>query len=144
MTPSAPIELTLELPCTPGQAFDAYVDMGSWWDPRYTSDAQTFTGVSLTPGLGGPIVEQHADGSSEQWGTVSLWQPGLLLSYSFVLAHESGVPSQVMVRFAASPSGTTLHFQHGGWNEDNIDDRRRFTDWAPLLAGLLQRVRRSG
>lgn len=135
-----PIEVTLPLPCPPAEAFQAYVDLGSWWDPMYTADAQTFTGVLVTPGLGGAIVEQHADGSEQEWGRITLWQPGMLLCHSFLLAHDSGVPSQVMVRFAPAADGSTLHFEHGGWNEDNLRDRARFEDWPVLLEGFRRRV----
>ncbi|WP_114560377.1 SRPBCC family protein [Desertihabitans aurantiacus] len=142
MPPLMPIRLDLELPVAPAAAFDAYVDLGSWWDPRYTSDATTFSGVAVTPGPGGEIRELHADGSSQLWGTITLWQPGTALSHSFVLAHDTGVPSQVLVTFTARPGGSLLRLQHGGWNEDNATDRDRFTDWATVLAGLPARVHR--
>ncbi|WP_156609350.1 SRPBCC domain-containing protein [Auraticoccus cholistanensis] len=137
---TAPLEYRTELACPPARAFDTYTDLGSWWDPMYTADAQTFTGVRVERRLGGSIVEEHADGAEYVWGTITLWQPGMLLSHSFLLAHETGVASQVLVRFAPAAGGTELHLQHGGWNEDNLADRSRFTDWPVLLEGLRRRV----
>ncbi len=141
---TAPLEYRTELSCPPPQAFEAYVDLGSWWDPLYTADAQTFSGVRVERRLGGTIVAEHADGSEHEWGTITLWQPGMLVAHSFVLAHDSGVPSQVMVRFAPSGTGSVLHLQHGGWNEDNLVDRARFTDWPVLLAGFRRRLSATG
>jgi hypothetical protein len=130
-----PIHVDLELECSPGRAFEVYVDdIARWWDPMYTADAATFDGVLIKPGVGGAVVESHRDGRCIVWGRVTVWQPGRRLAYTSVLAQTAEHPSEITLAFAATADGCAVAFDHGGWNAGNASDRARFNDWPKLLA----------
>ena len=47
------------------------------------------------------------------------------------------------MQFEQEDRGCTVRFEHGGWNERNSADRRKFGDWPLLLgrfAALAERV----
>ena len=37
------------------------------------------------------------------------------------------------MRFTPHGDGCRVHFEHGGWNDGNGTDRRKFRDWSVLL-----------
>jgi len=130
-----PIRVSLALRCPPDHAFDTYARrIGEWWDPRYTADADTFTGVTIEPRVGGRVVEHHGDGRDVVWGTVTVWQPGRILAYTSSLAQAPGHPTRIELAFAPDDDdGAVVLFQHGGWDEDNAADHDKFSDWPQIL-----------
>ena len=46
----APIRRDLTVPCDPHEAFEVFTSgMGTWWDPVYTPDADSFTTIEVEP-----------------------------------------------------------------------------------------------
>ena len=129
-----PIALSYTLTCPPEQAFDAYVRrVGDWWHPDYTASPATLETVVIEPRVGGRVYERHSDGREFQWGEVTVWEPARRLAYTSTLAQSRAHPSEITVRFAPLAGGSSVHFEHGGWNEDNAKDRQKFGDWSLLL-----------
>jgi hypothetical protein len=134
-----PITHEYLLRCSPEHAFDAYaVRIGDWWPAMYSADASTFSGVSIEPHVGGAVLEEHRDGETHRWGEVTAWERGRLLSYTSTLAQTRESPSVIMVRFSPAGAGCRMIFEHGGWNERNQDDRRKFGDWPLILARFVE------
>ena len=134
MSDLAPISFEYRLTCSPEHAFDAYTKrIGEWWDGRYTANADTFERVTIEPGVGGRVWEGHRGGAEYDWGTVTVWEPGRRLVHSFALAQDPANPSEVAVEFAQDGDGTVVAFEHRGWTEANVADRRKFGDWPVLL-----------
>ena len=134
MSDLSPISFEYRLACTPDEAFDAYTrGIGDWWDGRYTANAETFESVTIEPGVGGRVYESHRGGDEYEWGEVTAWEPGRRLVHTFALAQDPAHPSEVAVEFMPEGDGSVIHFEHGGWTEDNVGDRKKFGDWPVLL-----------
>jgi hypothetical protein len=130
---NAPIAFEYDLPCSPEAAFAAYTRIGEWWDPRYTANADTLRDVTIEPRVGGRVVATHSDIGVDDWGEVTLWEPGRRLVHTFTLAQDREHPSEVAVEFAPGGAGCLVNFAHGGWTVANVSDRKKFGDWPVLL-----------
>jgi uncharacterized protein YndB with AHSA1/START domain len=135
-----PIAFSYELPCGPAEAFAVYTErIGEWWDARYTANAETFESVVIEPRAGGSVYETHSDGARYDWGEVTVWEPGRRLVHTFTLAQDAAHPSEVSVEFVPEGDGCKVRFEHGGWTDENVADRKKFGDWPVMLdrfAGL--------
>jgi hypothetical protein len=134
MSDLSPISFEHKLACSPKQAFETYTGrIGEWWDGRYTANADTFETVTIEPRVGGRVWESHQGGAEYDWGEVTVWEPGRRLVHSFALAQDPANPSEVAVEFGQDGNGTVVAFEHRGWTEANVADRRKFGDWPVLL-----------
>jgi uncharacterized protein YndB with AHSA1/START domain len=134
MSDLSPISFEYRLACGPEEAFDVYAGgIGEWWDGRYTANAETFEGVTIEPGVGGRVYESHRGGDEYEWGEVTEWEPGRRLVHTFALAQDPAKPSEVAVEFIPDADGSVVQFEHGGWTEDNVGDKKKFGDWPVLL-----------
>ncbi len=131
---TSPIVHELSLSCTPERAFEVFTaKMGSWWDPEYTGNPDTYTTITIDPRRRGQITDRHSDGAEHDWGEVSAWDPPARVAFSFTLAQDRAFPTVVRATFVPSDAGTQVTFEHDGWTEYNADARSKFGDWAYLL-----------
>jgi uncharacterized protein YndB with AHSA1/START domain len=135
---TAPITFEYALRCSPERAFATYTGLiGEWWDPRYTVNAETLESVTIEPRVGGRVYAQHGDLGRDDWGEVSVWEPGRRVVHTFNLAQEPQHPSVVTVEFepgeGADGERCTMRFAHAGWTEANVSARKKFGDWPVLL-----------
>lgn len=132
---TSPITHDYALPCTAGEAFETYVGrIADWWDPRYTANADTLEAVTIEPRVGGRVYATHSDIGRDDWGEVTVWEPGRRLAHTFTLAQDAQHPSEVAVEFVpAQANGCTIRFAHGGWTEANAAVRAKFSDWPVML-----------
>ena len=133
---TSPIAYEYSLRCSAEHAFDTYTGrIGEWWDPRYTANAETLQGVTIEPRVGGRVYATHSDMGKDDWGEVTVWEPGRRLVHTFTLAQDARHPSEVTVKFAPGEAGggCTLRFAHGGWTEANTAVRKKFSDWPVML-----------
>lgn len=129
-----PIEHEYALACAPEHAFATYAGrIGEWWDARYTADADTLEAVTIEPHVGGRVFATHSDLGKDDWGEVTVWEPGRRLVHTFTLAQDEHHPSEVAVEFAPDEGGCVMRFAHGGWTDANVSERRKFSDWSHLL-----------
>jgi hypothetical protein len=138
--PLSPITHEYPLRCSAEHAFGTYVErIGEWWDPRYTADAETLQDVTIEPRVGGRVYATHRDAGEDDWGVVTVWEPGRRLVHTFTLAQDPRHPSEVAVEFLAAAdggggrTGCTVRFAHGGWTEANAHMRKKFSDWPVML-----------
>jgi hypothetical protein len=127
--------------CSAAHAFETYTGrIREWWDPRYTATAETLQAVRIEPRVGGRVYAIHRDTGNDDWGEVTLWEPGRRLVDTFNLAQDPRHPTEVVVEFVPGAgrgqSGTncTFRFAHRGWTEANAEVRKKFGDW-PSLPG---------
>ena len=119
---------------SPEHAFATYTGrIGEWWDARYTANADTLEAVTIEPHVGGRVFATHSDLGKDDWGEVTVWEPGRRLVHTFTLAQDEHHPSEVSVEFAPDEGGCVMRFAHGGWTEANVSERRKFSDWSHLL-----------
>jgi Activator of Hsp90 ATPase homolog 1-like protein len=130
----APIAHDYELSCGAGLAFEFHVGrIGEWWDPRYTANPETLETVTIEPWVGGRVYATHSGIARDDWGEVTVWEPGRRLAHTFTLAQDAAHPSEVEVEFFSSRGGCRMRFAHGGWTEDNAAVRPKFGDWGVML-----------
>ena len=131
----APIAHEYALSCRAEDAFETYVGrIGEWWDPRYTANAETLETVTIEPRVGGRVYATHSDIGEDEWGAVTVWEPGRRLVLTFTLAQDPAHPSEVAAEFVPDDATTcTLRFAHGGWTEANAAVRPKFGDWGVIL-----------
>ena len=129
-----PITHEYALQCGAAQAFETYAGrIGEWWDPSYTANAETLEAVTIEPRVGGRVYATHSDIDDDDWGEVTVWEPGTKLVHTFTLAQDPAHPSQVTVEFTAAGDGCTMRFSHRGWTEANAAARPKFGDWSGIL-----------
>jgi hypothetical protein len=134
VTDLAPITHEYTLRCSAEEAFEAYAGrIAEWWDPGYTANAETLLGVTIEPRVGGRVYATHTDLGELDWGEVTTWEPGRTLVHTFTLAQDPVHPSEVAVEFVPSDGGCVVRHAHGGWNNANAGDRKKFGDWPILL-----------
>jgi Activator of Hsp90 ATPase homolog 1-like protein len=135
----APIKYEYTLPCNAEHAFATYASrIGEWWDPRYTANVETLEDVTIEPRVGGRVYATHRDTGEDDWGVVTVWEPGRRLAHTFTLAQNPERPSCVDVEFVpgdgrGEPDGCTMRFAHGGWSAATAAVRDKFGDWPVIL-----------
>lgn len=131
---TAPIAHEYVLQCSADHAFDTYTDrIGEWWAPRYTANAETLEDVKIEPRVGGRVYATHSDIGENDWGEITVWEPGRRLVHTFTLAQNPEHPSEVAVEFVPGDGGCTVRFAHGGWTEASVEARKKFGDWPVML-----------
>ncbi len=114
-------------------AFSVFV-AGRWWPAAWSDDARDFERLVIQPRVGGRVLGRYAGGAEEDWGEVLVYDEGRRLQHTFTYAHTSGVPSVVTADFVdRTEGGSDLYFRHGGWTEDNDQDRANFANWVEQL-----------
>jgi hypothetical protein len=128
------IEHEYALGCSPQQAFATFTErIGEWWPADYSPDPGALKDTVIEPGVGGRVFFV-VDGLGEvPWGAVTTWDPGHRVAFTSTLAQSRQYPSEVDAVFEAAGEGCEMRLRHGGWNEGNAADRRKFSDWRLIL-----------
>jgi hypothetical protein len=139
-----PLRLSLEVDCTPEDAFAVWTQRFSlWWpaDHTVTGDPDL---VTLEPRLGGRIYERGADGVEHEWGEVTVWEPPSRLGYLWHLTRERTDATQVEIAFRTNGSGTRVEIEHRGWERLGSDAdlwrTRNQAGWSTLLPHYVKAV----
>lgn len=156
MTPSllAPVEVSVDVPLTPTQAFDLFTtQFGQWWPVSHHIGTQPFVDAVVEPFVGGRWFERDADGAECDWGKVLAWEPPsrLVLSWAitcrFTAEPDPDKASRVEIRFIETSSGTRVEVQHSELERHGDDgDQMRVSvggdnGWALCLAEYARRSR---
>lgn len=115
--PLAPVRASIRVSWTPDEAFRRFTsDMGRWWPlASHSVGGSAATGVTMTPRVGGEIVEAIADGSEAHWGTVTAWEPPHRVAFTWHPGRTPASGTQVEVRFVVDGTGTRVELTHRGW-----------------------------
>jgi hypothetical protein len=115
--PLASLELSFEIACPPGHAFEVWTTrLSSWWPKGHSASGDPDTVVTLEPRLGGRIYERTSDGREIEWGQVTTWQPPDRLGYRWHIGRDRGDATDVELRFVDLGDGRTrLDIVHRGW-----------------------------
>jgi uncharacterized glyoxalase superfamily protein PhnB len=103
-------QASVDVEVDPATAFRAFTEeIGRWWVPGPINnwDFGRAIGKRIEPGVGGRVLELYADDTSLELGRVTVWEPGRRLTYL-----SSVDETQVDVRFAETPTGTTVSVEH--------------------------------
>lgn len=120
-----PIRKTVEVPCTPADAFRIFTaEMDRWWpkDSHSLSAGQggVARAVTMEPREGGALVETGHDGEIHRWGTVRAWSPPERVAFSWHVGAAPENATNVEVMFHPHDRGTRVVLVHSGW--ENASD----------------------
>ena len=90
--------------------------IGAWWPLGEFS----VHGVGATVAfdrleVGGRIVESLAGAEDSVWGTVTRWEPGEVLGFTWHPGHGAERASLVTVSFEDQDGKTLVRLEHSGW-----------------------------
>lgn len=128
-----PIVCSRRVQVDPVHAFEVFTEgFGEWWDPRLTPDPATFEGADVEEVEGG-VVALHHDGEDYPIGEVLEWAIGERFAMTFHLSLPRDHPTRLEVTFEPVDGATLVSLAHGGWEEGNLGQRAKFTEWPTLL-----------
>jgi uncharacterized protein YciI len=118
----------------PMTAFDVFTShIGRWWP---LAELGVYGAHATVAFLDGEIVERSADGQRAVWGTVTRWEPGAAVAFTW---HPGGAPqkaSHVAVTFDPRDTETLVTLEHSGWEvfDDPAGARNEYDrGWPPVL-----------
>ena len=140
----APIVIDVVVPCDARRAFDYFTrDIARWWPlASYSCAEENAASVAFEPRAGGRLVETARDGTEHPWGTVSAWEPGRRVAFSWHPARDPSTAQWVEVAFRAAGDGTRVTLTHGGWEtlgERAATAREAYSNGWPTVLGKLYR-----
>lgn len=114
---TAPLELSIDVACSPEHAFEVWTSrIASWWPRDHTVSGTADLLVVFEPGVGGRIYERTATGDEHEWGQVTGWDPPTRLAYLWYLGRDRDAATDVEISFVANgEAGTRVHIEHRGW-----------------------------
>ena len=122
-------------------AFRVFTErIGAWWPlAEHSVHGADATVAFVEPGVGARIVETIDGAEDATWGTVSRWEPGEALAFTWHPGHGHDAASRVLVTF------TTVDGEHpGAARALGLGGLRRTCSRGArqLRAGLADRARR--
>jgi uncharacterized protein YndB with AHSA1/START domain len=101
----------------PALAFAVFTEqIGRWWrlGEHSVYGAEASVGFDRLE-VGGRIVESKAGAEDAVWGTVTTWEPGRSLAFTWHPGDTGERVSQVAVSFADEDGKTLVTLEHSGW-----------------------------
>jgi uncharacterized protein YciI/uncharacterized protein YndB with AHSA1/START domain len=135
VTDVSPIRREVVVELTPHEAFELFTArIGDWWP---LGELSVFGANGTVAFVEGQIVET-LEGRTSVWGSVTEWEPGARVSFTWHPGRMPDRESLVSVGFIARTSGQTLVLlEHSGWEvfDDPAKARREYEQgWPTVLA----------
>ncbi len=129
-----PVVKSVEIDCAPLRAFEIFTkDTAKWWPlGSHSISAKTGTpakDLTIAGHVGGRIEETAPNGDTHLWGSITEWDPGNSVAFTW---HVGGTPdkaTEVSVKFEPSGSGTRVTLTHSNWDvlgEDGLSQRNGY------------------
>jgi uncharacterized protein YndB with AHSA1/START domain len=108
---------TITVKRPPDRVFALFTDeIASWWPVETHSVSLAADAVvALEPRVGGRIYERTPDGAVHRWGTVTTWEPGRRIVFSWHPGRDETSAQEVELRFLPDAGGTRVELEHRGW-----------------------------
>lgn len=116
-----PIVKVIEVPLNPAQAYDAFVDINSWWPLQTRSISFHTTNlpakrIDIDPKPGGAIVEIGADDTRHVWGVFADCDAPASLAIDFHMGHPKEHATHLVIAFIdLGDEATMVKLVHTGW-----------------------------
>jgi uncharacterized protein YciI len=108
-----PLRREIVVDTDPGTAFAVFTErIGRWWP---VADHSVYGAGSAVAFTGGQIVERAPDGTTAVWGTVTRWEPGEAVGFTWHPGRPADQPTHVEVRFTPAGAQTRVVLEHSGW-----------------------------
>ena len=112
--------VALRVSADPARVFEAFTDeIGQWWRPNGLFDPTRRRGgrMSMEPGIGGRLLETHADGEVDEIGRIRTWDPPERLAFTWTpTSFTEDQETEVRVRFESIDDATRVTVEHFGWD----------------------------
>lgn len=117
-----PIVMEVSVPRPPDEAFRLFTaGIASWWPVDTHSLEHGKAEVRFDGRVGGDIYEALEDGRRHVWGTVLVWEPPSLVSFTWHPGREVSEAQTVELRFDAVSEGTRVTLEHRGWENAGVE-----------------------
>jgi uncharacterized protein YndB with AHSA1/START domain len=125
-------------------AFSVFTEqIGAWWPLGDHSVHGADASVAFVdPGVGARILESRngdTDGADDAvWGTVTRWEPGVLVAFTWHPGKGPDEASHVTVTFEESDGKTLVRLEHAGWEifgEYAAQAREEYDHGWPVVLG---------
>lgn len=112
-----PVRKTIRVGWDIHAAFSRFTaGMSEWWPlATHSVGGEEAVGVVLEEKVGGRVYETQSDGSTSDWGRVTVWEPPERLSFTWHPGRKADGAQLVEVTFIAEKGGTRLELVHSGW-----------------------------
>ena len=121
-----PLVKTIVVPWSADAAFRRWTtDIATWW-PTQTHSVGQKKVKTLVFGraLGERIYEVWQDGTEQEWGRITAWEPPHRVRYTWYPDRTAESAQNIEVRFEREGSGTRLTLTHTGWERLGKEARK--------------------
>jgi uncharacterized protein YciI/uncharacterized protein YndB with AHSA1/START domain len=140
MTDLTPIRREVLVEAGPDVAFRVFTEgIGRWWPLAELSVHGAGSSVSFESG---ELVERSPSGERAVWGTVTAWEPGRLVAFTWHPGRDPECASAVKVTFREQQPGTLVILEHTGWEHftDPAVAREEYGNGWPMVLRRYQDV----
>ena len=122
-------------------AFSVFTDrIGAWWPlGDHSVHGEGGSVRFVDPGVGARIVESKEGADDSVWGTVTRWEPGTLVAFTWHPGMSDAAASRVTVTFEETDGKTLVALEHTGWEsfgERAAQARENYSKgWTVVLGG---------
>ena len=138
-----PVVVEISISKRPEAAFELFtLRVAEWW-PLHTHslgayEQETPQSAIMEPHVGGRIIEVSPDGKERLWGSITAWEPGEFLSFTWHVGRPPENATTVSVTFRPSDiGGTQITLVHDNWQalgDEGPEQRDQYASgWADLL-----------
>lgn len=140
MSEVPPIRRQVVVDLDPGEAFELFTArIGDWWPLAKLS----VFGAGGTVAFENDRIIETSEGRASEWGTVTAWEPGKRVSFTWHPGAPADRVSAVTVTFTSRGDAQTLVvLEHSDWEayEDPAATRREYDNGWPLVLDLYARA----
>jgi uncharacterized protein YndB with AHSA1/START domain len=133
MSAVRPVRREIVVDAEPDVAFEVFTgQIGSWWPLAEHSLHGASSTLSF---VGNEIVEMSADGQRALWGTVTDWQPGQHIAFTWHPGRTADAAGSVSITFTATQGQTLVTLVHDGWESfaDPAAVRAEYDEGWPIV-----------
>jgi len=108
---------TLSVAVPPERAFEVFTaGIAGWWPmATHSTGKELVETVVLEPREGGRFYERLQDGTENEWGVVTAWEPPERFTSTWHPGYDEAEAQNLDVRFSPEGDGTRVELVHTGW-----------------------------
>jgi len=108
---------TLVVAATRERAFEVFTaGVGGWWPmATHSTGKELVEAVVIEPREGGRFYERLQDGTENDWGVVTAWEPPERFASTWHPGYDEAEAQNLDVRFSPEGDGTRVELVHTGW-----------------------------
>jgi uncharacterized protein YndB with AHSA1/START domain len=134
-----PVRKARQVAWPPGEAFDRFCEVGSWWPlTTHSLGGAEATAVAFELlEVGGRLVERWRSGEAHVWGTIVAFDRPARLSFTWHVGRGEDLAQLIELTFKVSGAGTLVELTHSGWErlgERAAELRENYDNgWEPVM-----------